>query len=115
VWGKIRAISWKNDRKMIRTLKKCDGNLTTNRKEIAQLLADQFKVTSSDSNYSADFIELKRREELQTLVRRIQLALFPKQKWSMRYRHANVFSLDDVPYEMLKQLPRVAKIKILDI
>jgi hypothetical protein len=35
-WWKIRAISGKNDQKMIRTLKKSDGNLTTNRKEIAQ-------------------------------------------------------------------------------
>jgi hypothetical protein len=68
VWEKMRAIFRKNDRKMIRTLKKSDGNLTTNRKKIAQLLADQFNATSHDLNYSADFIERKKRKELQTII-----------------------------------------------
>jgi hypothetical protein len=72
---------------MIRTLKKSDGNLTKNRKEIAQLLADQLNATSHDLNYSADFIERKKRKELQTIIPELgQLEEYrAKQKCSMRY------------------------------
>jgi ribonuclease HI len=122
VWGKIRAISGKNDRKMIRTLKKRDENLTTNRKEITQLLADQFQATSHDSNYSTDFIERKAKEELQIIIPELGQG----EEYNLPFSEAemdNALSTskgsspgpDDVHYEMLKQLPRVAKLKLLEI
>jgi hypothetical protein len=120
VWGKIRAISRKNDRKMIRTLKISDRNLTTNRKEIPQLLADQFKATSHDSKYSADFIERKRRKELQNIIPELSQGEeynLPFSKAEMEYAlstcKGSLPGPGDLHYEMRKQLPRVAKQKLL--
>jgi hypothetical protein len=105
---------------MIRTLKKSDRNLTTNRKEITQLLADQFKATSHDSNYSADFIERKRIEEtINPELGQGEEYNLPFSKTEMEYALSTCKGSspgpDDVHYEMLKQLPRVAKLKLLEI
>jgi hypothetical protein len=102
---------------MIRTLKKSDGNLTTNRKEIAQLLADQFKATSHDSKYSADFVKRRKREELQTIFPELgqgeeyNLPLFR----SRTCEREGPPGPDDVHCKMLKQLPPVSKPKLLEI
>jgi hypothetical protein len=107
VWVKIKAISGKNYRKMIRTLKISEGNLKTNWKEKSQLLADQFKTTSHDSNYSADFIKRKRRGELQTISPELDQGL-PFSEAEMEYALSTCKGFlpgpDDLHYEMLKHM-----------
>jgi hypothetical protein len=75
-----------------------------------------------NSNYSADFIERKRREDLQTIISEFG----QREEYNLPFSEAEMeYALsickgsspgpDDVHYEMLKQLLRVAKQKLLEI
>lgn len=66
IWTKLRAIKGIKTQQIIPALVKDDKCITTNKLEIAELLATTFQTNSSNSNYTQSFITHKEATESHT-------------------------------------------------
>ena len=67
VWERIGKINGKNRTKLLHHLKDDNGELITNKEDVADALGKQFQKCSSSNNYSPDFQRIKSKSEKQPI------------------------------------------------
>ena len=68
VWNMVRKISGKGQTSSVSHLQKSDSELITNKKDIADCLAETFSKNSSSANYSEAFQKVKHEKEKTKLI-----------------------------------------------
>ena len=111
VWDMIRKISGKNTSSPIKHLSK-NHIKATNKKDIADLLANTFSKNSSSTNYSKPFQNIKKNAEKTKLNFKSNNLEDYNQPFSLSEltdcimkSHNTAVSPDEIHYEFLKQLP----------
>lgn len=123
MWNKIGRFRGKKKRDPISVLKSEDGTLTLEKKEIADILARSYMRNSSDDLYSEEFKENRRILELSLN----QPDLNPgSEQYNMPFTYNELIrtfkscksaavGVDKISYQMIKNLPQTALIKLLEI
>ena len=111
VWDMIRKISGKNTSSPIKHLSK-NHIKATNKKDIADLLANTFSKNSSSTNYSKPFQNIKKNAEKTKLNFKSNNLEDYNQPFSLSEltdcvmkSHNTAVGPDEIHYEFLKQLP----------
>ena len=111
VWDMIRKISGKNTSSPIKHLSK-NHIKATNKKDIADLLANTFSKNSSSTNYSRPFQNIKKNAEKTKLNFKSNNLEDYNQPFSLSEltdcimkSHNTAVGPDEIHYEFLKQLP----------
>jgi ribonuclease HI len=122
IWKKIGSIDGKRRSLNIKQLRNEDGTVITNKKDIANMMADTFAANSSNSNYDGTFLNIKQNIEQTALNININNAA----DYNVDFIEEEMMSaLDDcsgtspgpdgVEYDLIKQLDRPIKLILLRI
>ena len=112
VWNKIRKITGKNCSKLLRPVQDENGEILTNKEDIANALGRQFEKSSSSENYSPEFQRIKNEDK------KIPLNFKTKEdfkynkkftmrdlKWSIKKSNNSTPGHDQVHYEIIRHIP----------
>lgn len=122
MWAQIRKMKGKRPYNPISALKKTNEDITMNKQEITELLADFYAENSSDAMYSPDFIHYKQREQnrlqIPPLIGEEDLYNSPFSYCelinSFKNCRSSAAGIDGIPYQLIIQLPHLALEKLLD-
>ena len=122
VWDMVRKISGKQYSSTITHLSKADGSKCTERKDIANTLADEFEKNSSTGHYSAAFQAFKANAEKRSISFKSNntevynnLFSFAELEDAIKKSHDTAVGPDDIHYQFLKHLPEESLQLLLDI
>ena len=114
VWKAIRKIKGKGGCNSINHLK-VNGNLITDKKEVAEILAKNLSKNSSTDNYSDQFQRIKMLKE----KRHLDFSSLPfsvaELKQSLQRANDSATGLDQVHYQLLTHLPNSALSVLLKV
>jgi len=121
-WDMVRKISGKRLNTTITHLNKPDNSKCTERKDIANLLADEFQKNSSSNHYSQKFQTFKKNAEKQKLdfmsdnAEDYNIAFnITELTNALDKCHDTATGADEIHYQFLKHLPAESLTVILDI
>ena len=113
VWQMIRKISGKNKSTSVNHLKKSNSETATDKKDIANCLAETISKNSSSSHYSKTFQSMKKQQERQKLnfasgnsEQYNKLFSLSELNDSLNKSHDTAVGPDEIHYQILKHLPR---------
>lgn len=122
VWDKIRKLKGINKCFQIAALEGEDGTITTTKQDISEILAVSFYNKSSDTNYSKNFLDRKKRIEIEEpLV--IEDDCHPindifsleELKYALTTSRNSASGPDEIPFALIKNLPESALNYLLQI
>ena len=112
VWNMIRKITGKNTNRRLHHVKDSNGQLLTNKEDIANELANTIENNSSSNNYSSEFKNIKNKEERKPLnFKTNEKFAYNKRfklrdlKRSLRKARDTLPGSDQIHYQILKHLP----------
>ena len=113
VWNMIRKINGKNVPNHLHHLKDPNGNLITNKEDIANRIAQTFENNSSSDSYSEKFQNIKQKQERTKLdfhtndhnLRYNKKFKLRDLKRALRKAKDSAPGIDQIHYQILKHLP----------
>lgn len=122
VWDMVRKISGKNKSSTINHLKKSNSDTITDKKDIADCLANTFSKHSSSDNYTNQFQKFKCQQE----KTKLNFTSNNEEKYNMHFSleelreslnqsHDTACGPDQIHYQFLKHLPDTSLLILLSI
>ena len=119
VWDMIRKISGKSKTNKLIHLKSSNGKINASKKEISNVLGENFQRNSSSSNYSETFQNIKQEKEKE----KIDFASLNQEKYNLLFNfielsealkksHDTAPGHDQVHYQIIKHLPNKSLLQI---
>lgn len=117
VWDKIRKITGKNKGSKLHHIQDNNGDIITDKKEVANALGEQFEKCSSSSNYSPNFQKIKQNKEKNPIDFNVssrdkkENRSYNKNfklrdlKWAIKKSNNSTPGPDQIHYEILRHLP----------
>ena len=122
VWNMVRKISGKSKASSVNHLKKNNSEIASEKKDIADTLADTFSKNSSSSHYSKEFQKIKHQKEKTKLNFKSNNEEHYNKSFtrselydSLNKSHDTAVGPDDIHYQLLKHLPDCSMEALLSI
>ncbi len=122
VWNMVRKISGKHKSSTVNHLQKSNTEKVTDKKDIADVLAETFSKNSSSTHYSETFQNFKKQQEKKLLNFKSnndetynQPFSISELKDSLSKSNDTAVGPDDIHYQLLKHLPDTSMDALLNI
>lgn len=120
LWNFIRTMNGKKKRMGLTSMKLSSGEITTNKSEIAEILASAFEANSSTQAYKEDFLRYKNKVEHKPFPRKRRFneeinLIFTLEEFEEALKSCSdgAPGPDSIPFQILKHLPISLKNKML--